>query len=162
MNTVYLLLGGNKGDKLQNLQQAIQLLEEQVGNITKCSDIYVTAAWGNISQPDFYNQAICLETTLSPNNLLKQTISIEESLGRIRTEKKWEQRTMDIDILFYNDEIIDTPDLKIPHPYIQERKFVLIPMAQIASFILHPKLQKNIQILLSECVDTLEVRCLIQ
>jgi 2-amino-4-hydroxy-6-hydroxymethyldihydropteridine diphosphokinase len=162
MNTVYLLLGGNKGDKLQNLQHAIRLLKEQVGKVSKCSDIFVTAAWGNTNQPDFYNQAICIETPLSANNLLQQTISIEESLGRIRTEKKWEQRTMDIDILFYNDEIIDTLDLKIPHPYIQERKFVLIPMAQIASLMLHPKLQKNIQMLLSECVDTLEVTRLIQ
>jgi 2-amino-4-hydroxy-6-hydroxymethyldihydropteridine diphosphokinase len=162
MNTVYLLLGGNKGDKLQNLQQAIQLLKEQVGNITKCSDIYVTAAWGNTNQPDFYNQAVCLETTLPASNLLKQTISIEESLGRIRTEKKWEQRTMDIDILFYNDEIIDSPNLKIPHPYIQERKFVLIPMEQIAPDLLHPIFKKDVKTLLFDCNDILEVMRLIQ
>ncbi len=162
MNTAYLLLGGNKGDKLQNLKDAICLLKKQVGNVSKHSAIYVTAAWGNSNQPDFYNQVICIETTLSAQELLKQTISIEESLGRIRTEKKWEQRTMDIDILFYNDEIIDTPDLKIPHPYIQERNFVLIPMEQIAAQYIHPKFKKNITLLLSNCKDSLEVRRLIE
>jgi 2-amino-4-hydroxy-6-hydroxymethyldihydropteridine diphosphokinase len=162
MNTAYLLLGGNKGDKLKNLEQAILLLNSNVGEITKRSDIFVTAAWGNTNQPDFYNQVICIETTLTAQELLKKTIFIEESLGRIRTATKWEQRTMDIDILFYNDEIIDTHDLKIPHPYIQERNFVLIPMEQIAPQYIHPKFKKNITLLLSNCKDSLEVTRLIE
>jgi 2-amino-4-hydroxy-6-hydroxymethyldihydropteridine diphosphokinase len=158
MNTTYLLLGGNKGDKEHNLHQAMALLEKTVGTISKRSSIFVTAAWGNTDQPDFFNQAICIETLLSANDLLKQLISIEESLGRVRTDKKWEERTMDIDILFYNDDIIDTPDLKIPHPYLQERKFVLIPMEQIAPHLLHPQFKKNISTLLTECTDVLEVK----
>lgn len=159
MNTAYLILGGNKGDTLQNLQQAIHLLESKAGAITKKSDIFVTAAWGNTDQPDFLNQVVCLETPLSPDDLLKAVISIEQMLGRIRTQEKWMQRTMDIDILFYNDAIIDTPDLKIPHPFLQERKFVLIPMEQLSPGLIHPTLKKNISTLLSECTDTLAVKC---
>ena len=159
MNTAYLMLGGNKGDKLQNLQQALLLLEKKVGTITKRSDIFVTAAWGNTDQPDFFNQAICMETALSPQDLLNNIISIEESLGRIRSHEKWMERTMDIDILFYNDEIIDTEHLKIPHPFIHQRKFVLIPMEQLSPALIHPIIKKNIKTLLSECADTLEVNC---
>jgi 2-amino-4-hydroxy-6-hydroxymethyldihydropteridine diphosphokinase len=157
MNTIYLLLGGNKGDKLQTLQQTIAKLEQEVGCVIKQSGIYVTAAWGNTNQPDFFNQAICIETQLSPFDLLVKILAIEESLGRVRTDKKWAERTIDIDILFYNDEIIDTPDLKIPHPFIQERKFVLIPMLDIAAKFMHPQLNKSIQTLLNECEDTLKV-----
>lgn len=159
MNTAYLILGGNKGDKLRNLQQAIFLLEKEVGAINMKSDIFITAAWGNTNQPDFFNQAVRLETHLSPHDLLKKIISIEEGLGRVRNHEKWMERTMDIDILFYNDEIIDTEDLKIPHPYIQERKFVLIPLEQLSPAFIHPILKKNIQTLLSECADELEVKC---
>lgn len=159
MNTVYLLLGGNKGDKLNNLKAAMHLLETKVGQIKKRSDIFITAAWGNTDQPDFVNQAICIETALSANELLQHTLSIEEALGRIRGEKKWEERTIDIDILFYNDDIIDTFHLKIPHPYIQERKFVLVPMEQIAPGLTHPQLKKDIKTLLLECSDDLEVKC---
>ncbi len=158
MNTIYLLLGGNKGDKLKNLEQAMRLLETNVGSITKRSDIFVTAAWGNKDQPDFFNQAICIETNLLPSELLKKTISIEQSMGRVRREEKWLERIIDIDILFYNNEIIDSPDLKIPHPFLQERKFVLIPMAQIASELMHPILKKSIKMLLAECSDELEVK----
>lgn len=159
MNTAYLILGGNKGDKLQNLQQAILLLGSKVGTITKKSDIFVTAAWGNTNQPDFFNQAICIETLLSPKELLKEIISIEQTLGRIRSHEKWMERTMDIDILFYNDAIIDTEDLKIPHPFIQERKFVLVPMEQLSPGLIHPILKKNIRTLLFECADELDVKC---
>lgn len=159
MNTAYLILGGNKGDKMQNLQQAILLLESHVGTITKKSDIFVTAAWGNTNQPDFFNQAICIETQLSPKELLKAIISIEQTLGRIRSHEKWMERTMDIDILFYNNEIIDTENLKIPHPFIQERKFVLVPMEQLSPTMIHPIFKKNIRTLLSECDDELEVKC---
>lgn len=159
MNTAYLILGGNKGDKLQNLKQALVLLESRAGTITKKSDIFVTAAWGNTNQPDFFNQAICIETPLSPKELLKEIISIEQTLGRIRSHEKWMERTMDIDILFYNDAIIDTEDLKIPHPFIQERKFVLVPMEQLSPGLIHPILKKNIRTLLFECADELEVKC---
>lgn len=157
MNTAYLILGGNKGNKLQNLQMAIQLITEKAGVITEKSDIFATGAWGKTDQPDFLNQALCLHTPLTAADLLLKLISIEQLLGRVRGDQKWTERTIDIDILFYNNDIINTSDLKIPHPFIQDRRFVLVPMAQLAPLLIHPVLKKNIETLLSECTDELEV-----
>ncbi len=157
MNTVYLILGGNKGNKLQNLQSALQLISEKAGKIIQQSAIYRTAAWGNTNQPDFLNQAICLQTSLNAPTLLDVLLNIEKTLGRVRTDEKWMERTMDIDILFFNNDIIDSPNLTIPHPFIQERKFVLVPMAEIAPDFIHPVLKKSIGTLLAECTDALEI-----
>lgn len=157
MNTAYLILGGNIGNRLQNLQEAIQLISKKAGVIKKKSDIFTTSAWGNTDQPDFLNQALCLQTPLTAADLLETLISIEQILGRVRDQQKWTERVIDIDILFYNTDIINTTDLKIPHPYLQERMFVLVPMAQLAPMLVHPALQKNIQTLLLECTDKLEV-----
>lgn len=157
MNKAYLILGGNKGNRLQNLEQALQLITEQAGVITEKSDIFATGAWGNTNQPDFLNQALFLQTSLTAVNLLRKLLSIEQLMGRERKDQKWMERTIDIDILFYNDDIINTTDLKIPHPFIQERKFVLVPMAQLAPTLVHPVLKKNIETLLSECPDQLQV-----
>jgi 2-amino-4-hydroxy-6-hydroxymethyldihydropteridine diphosphokinase len=157
VNKVHLILGGNKGDRLLNINNALLLIEEKIGVIINRSKIYQTQAWGNINQPDFLNQAICIQTKLAPQKLLKELIKIEELLGRVRTEERWMERTMDIDILFYNDEIIDTSDLKIPHPYIKERKFVLVPLHEIASDLIHPIHNVTISSLLSDCSDTLNV-----
>ncbi len=153
----YLLLGGNLGNKEENLKRAVDLLEQKAGPTTKRSSIYRTAAWGNAAQPEFYNQAIALQTELSPEELLKTVLETEELLGRKRTGDKWQERIIDIDILFYNDEVLDSPKLKIPHPFIQERKFVLVPMKEIASELIHPLLRKTITELLDECKDTLGV-----
>ncbi len=158
MNTCFLLLGGNLGDKEQNLQQAIHLLENKLGSTAKKSNIFITAAWGNEDQPEFYNQAIELTTSLSAIELLKTVLDIEEQLGRKRNNDRWQERIIDVDMLFYNNEIIDLPELKIPHPYLQERKFVLAPMNEIASDFMHPILKKTIATLLLECKDTLDVK----
>lgn len=157
MNTAYLILGGNIGNRLQNLHKAIQLISRKAGVIAETSDIFTTSAWGNTNQPDFLNQAVCLQTPLTAADLLETLISIEQQLGRVRDHQKWTERVIDIDILFYNTDIINTTDLKIPHPFLQERMFVLVPMAQLAPMLVHPALNKNIQTLLLECTDKLEV-----
>lgn len=157
MSIAYLILGGNKGKKYQNLLSANNLIEKRIGKIIKQSEIYTTKAWGNTNQPDFLNQVIAVQTNLSPVEILTIILSIEIELGRIRTSQKWQERTMDIDILFYNDEVIKSPNLIIPHPFIQDRKFVLIPLAEIAKDLIHPIFKKNIETLLNECKDDLEV-----
>jgi len=158
MNTCFLLLGGNIGDKEDSLKKAVALLEQKLGSTPKKSSIFITGAWGNENQPEFYNQAIAIETILSAVELLKIVLEIEEQLGRKRNNDKWQERIIDIDILFYNNDIIDLPELKIPHPFIQERKFVLAPMNEIAGNFIHPILKKTIKKLLNECEDVLEVR----
>lgn len=158
MNKCYLLLGGNLGNKEENLRQAVGLLEEKLCSTAKKSSIFITAAWGNENQPEFYNQAIEISTSFSAKEVLKTALEVEELLGRKRTNDKWQERTIDIDILFYNDEILDLPELKIPHPFIQERKFVLVPMNEIASEFIHPIFKKKITQLLDECKDELQVK----
>ncbi len=157
MKKAYLILGGNKGDKTKNLESTLRAIEDRVGEITEKSGVYVTKAWGNTAQPDFYNQAIAVNTPLLATDLLKELLLIEEMAGRIRTSEKWQERTMDIDILFYNNEIINEPHLTIPHPYIKERRFVLVPMNEIAKELLHPVINKSIETLLNECEDELNV-----
>jgi 2-amino-4-hydroxy-6-hydroxymethyldihydropteridine diphosphokinase len=156
MNNVYLLIGGNMGDRLKNLSESTNCVEKEVGAIVKKSSIYETAAWGVTDQPSFLNQVLFVSTKLSAEDVLKTILSIEEKMGRKRVEKMG-PRTIDIDILFYNDEIISLPNLSIPHPHIANRRFVLEPLAEIAPAFVHPVLQKNITELLNDCPDTLEV-----
>ncbi|MBL7888716.1 MAG: 2-amino-4-hydroxy-6-hydroxymethyldihydropteridine diphosphokinase [Bacteroidia bacterium] len=158
MNTAYLILGGNQGDRLKNLNEANSLIASEVGPISKYSKIYVTAAWGNEGLSDFYNQAVCIKTPLSATELLDILLEIEKKLGRTRGTEKWQARTIDIDILFYNNEIIDQKNLIIPHPFLQERRFVLVPLSEIANDLMHPILNKDIKTLLIECNDKLDVR----
>jgi len=160
MNTAYIILGGNIGNRSENLRQARQFIEAEAGTISKASEIFATAAWGNIHQPDFYNQALCIHTMLGPQQLLKTLLDIEKKMGRIRGEQKWTARTIDIDILFYNDAVISEPQLSIPHPYIQERRFVLRPLAQIAGTFVHPVLHQTVNELLSRCPDSSDVQLL--
>lgn len=155
-NTTYLLLGSNEGDRKQWITTALTYIAKEVGTITKQSAYYQTAAWGLEEQPDFLNIAISVSTSLDAEALLDNLLAIEKKLGRERT-LKWGQRTIDIDILFYNYSVINTEKLTVPHPYIQKRKFALVPLYEIASHLVHPVLQKDITQLLDSCTDTLPV-----
>lgn len=156
-HTVYLHTGTNLGDRLANLNKANTLIAERVGGIIAQSSWYETAAWGVENQPDFINQVLMVTTTLSAQEVLKKVLEIETEMGRVR-KQKWGERLIDIDILFYNDAIINQPDLTIPHPYLQERNFVLAPLQEIAPDLVHPKLKKNITRLYQLSTDTLSTR----
>ena len=157
MNKVFLLIGGNIGDRLQNLNQAITLLSATCGPVIQQSAVYETAAWGKTDQAAFLNQALVLTTLLTAQELLTTILSVEEEMGRRRMEK-FGPRVIDIDILFFNDAIIQEPNLTVPHPQLQNRRFALAPMQEIAPELVHPVLHKTIEQLLKECPDQLEVR----
>jgi 2-amino-4-hydroxy-6-hydroxymethyldihydropteridine diphosphokinase len=157
MNTdVFLSLGSNEGDRQGNLDKTILRIGKEAGTIVKVSSVYRTAAWGKTDQPDFLNQAIQLETSLSPEELLEKILAIEHSLGRVRTEK-WAMRTIDIDILLFGQMTMTSPHLSLPHPELANRRFVLVPLNDIAPDYLHPVLKKTIRELLAECPDQLAV-----
>ena len=157
MNTAYLLMGGNLGNRSGYLQQARKLIQETCGNIAHSSAIYETAAWGMPEQPSFYNQALILETSLRPENLMCQLLHIESLMGRIRKHKMG-PRIIDLDILLINELVISSGLLTLPHIDLANRRFALFPLCEIAPSILHPVLQKSIQQLLEECLDVLDVQ----
>ncbi len=154
---VFILLGSNQGQRKQFLQKAMQQMEEQCGSIVKTSAVYETAAWGNTKQKAFLNQVMLLQTTLSPDMLMQQLLTIETALGRIRTIK-YGPRTIDLDILFYDELIYHSTVVTVPHPAIQDRKFVLIPLSELAPRKVHPVYKKTVQKLLKECPDILPVK----
>jgi len=157
MSEVYLLLGANLGDRLAQMSNAFQEIKAQVGEIVRYSALYQTEAWGREGGPPYLNQVLCVETQLLPFELLTVINEIENKLGRTRMAK-WESRLIDIDILFYGEELINDINLVIPHPYIQKRKFTLVPLAEIAPLLVHPVLKKAIRELLIELDDPLEVQ----
>lgn len=156
-NTVYLLLGSNEGDRIDWMQRCMVRLQQTCGDIISRSAIYQTAAWGLEDQPDFLNMAVGMETNLSPQELLDCIQQIEKELGRQR-DVKWGQRTLDIDLLLYNNEVIDLPELNIPHPFMQDRRFVLVPLNDIAGEVMHPIFNISIASMLADCKDPLEVK----
>lgn len=156
MKTAYLLFGSNLGDRKANLAMASSFVENSVGTIIQSSHIYESVAWGKENQPDFLNQVVKIQTILSPNALLEKLAWTEVSLGRIR-DVRWGERIIDIDILFYENEIIKNLDLTIPHEGIPFRKFTLLPLAELAPQLIHPGLNKTITQLLAECEDPLEI-----
>ena len=157
MNKTYLLLGSNIGNSKVSLAKALRQIEKQIGTVTRQSGLYSTAAWGNTRQPDFLNQVIIVETKLNAAETMQTILYIEKKMGRIRTVKN-APRIIDIDILFFNKKIIDQPELTVPHPQIQNRRFVLIPLNQLSPNLKHPGLKKTVHQLLMHCPDKLHVK----
>ena len=161
MNSVYLSLGSNRGNREQNLQQATGLLAEKAGKIAASSSVYETEPWRMDDNASFLNQVLLLETKLKAAALMDMLLAIETGMGRTRTKEKYEPRIIDIDILLFNTELMLTDKVVIPHPYLHQRKFVLAPLAEIAPGIIHPALKKTIEQLLLECDDRCNVSRLV-
>jgi len=157
MNIVYLLTGGNVGNRQQYLENAALLIETACGKITRRSAVYETAAWGKTDQAAFLNQALELSTLLDPGELMKALLLIEQKTGRERSEK-YGPRTIDIDILLFNSAIVQSVLVTIPHPQMANRRFVLVPLNEIAAGYMHPVLKKTVSQLLAICPDTLPVK----
>lgn len=159
METVYLLLGGNIGDRRKIISSAIGLLNCNAGTVEQVSSLYETEPWGMSNAKSFLNIAVKLTTVLSVFQFLDELLKIEEQLGRTRNPltTEYESRPIDIDILFWGSKIIQTDQLTIPHPHLQIRKFVLVPLCEIAAEFIHPVFQKTIALLLDECPDNLEI-----
>jgi 2-amino-4-hydroxy-6-hydroxymethyldihydropteridine diphosphokinase len=157
MHIIYLLLGSNMGNSHEQLLLAQKNISVDIGDIAASSSLYSTAAWGNIDQADFLNQVLIVETDLSASKLLQSVLTIEKKMGRVRTIKN-APRIIDIDILFFNNEIVKLKKLIIPHPEIQNRRFVLTPLAELSPNFMHPTLKKTINQLLIACKDPLNVQ----
>lgn len=157
MHTAYLLIGGNMGNRAAYLEQAINYIRKDCGDILLQSAIYETAAWGVTDQPAFYNQALAIHTRFEPEVLMKQLLAIEETMGRKRVQKMG-PRIIDLDILLIDDLVVSTGLLTLPHPALPLRRFALLPLAEIAPTLVHPVLQKTITRLLLECTDRLDVQ----
>ena len=153
MNIVFLQLGSNLGDRELLLKDAITEIEDRVGNILECSKVYESTPWRVEGQENYLNQILKVKTILLADDVLLTVLDIENELGRVRIEK-WGQRLIDIDIIFYNDSIIETPDLCVPHKHLHERMFVLTPLHNLAPEMIHPKYNKTIEELLNICNDT--------
>ncbi len=157
MQEVYLLLGSNLGDRLEQVGRAAALIEKHIGEIVRKSACYETASWGNTDQPDFINQVLIVRTGLTASGVLERALEIEIRLGRVRHEK-WGSRLIDIDILFYGDQVIAEPNLVVPHPHLHERAFVLIPLEEISPDLVHPVLKHTVSELARNLDDALLVK----
>jgi len=157
-HTVYIGLGTNLGDRLANLRHAAEALEPKV-KLCLASSIYETAPWGYTDQPNFYNQVLACETELTPLRLLNFLKKIEKELGRVKNFRNG-PRLIDLDLLLYDDLVLHTERLEIPHPQISKRAFVLVPLAEIAPELMHPVLGKKVAQLLADVPDREGVKIL--
>ena len=158
MEISYLMLGGNIGDRMKYLSQCIEQLCSNVGRVTGLSAVYESEPWGFVDTQWFFNQVVAVETNLDPLRLLKTIQQIERILGRLRTKEGYQPRTMDIDILLYGNQVINTPELVIPHPRMAERMFVLQPLSELAPDMEHPVLYQTMAYLKEHCSDRKQVR----
>lgn len=156
MNIIHIQLGSNIGNRNSYIKKSMLQIEKLLGIIICESSTYESIPWGVTEQRNFLNKVISVKSGFSAKETLKILQTIENNLGRKRIEK-WGERTIDLDILFYNNDIINTNELTVPHPHIQDRKFVLIPFAEMNGKFIHPTLKKNMFALLKECKDTEEV-----
>ena len=167
MNKVALLIGGNQGDRRALIRQAAEMIRQHVGSVVLASRVYESKPWGRFGEAtpqNFFNQALLVETELTAHQVLEEALLIEAILGRLRPQtpgvaihavaelpkRVYQSRPMDIDIIFYNDEVINTPGLTVPHPCMHQRRFVLEPLAEIIPDYRHPVLQKTVKELLYE------------
>lgn len=156
---VILLLGSNMGNREELLHKACQALQNEVGELTHLSGLYETEPWGFEAEQNFLNQVATLKTNLNPHQLLKVTQQIEARAGRVRAaDGRFISRTLDIDILFFGNKQVDTPDLQIPHPHLHKRRFTLVPLADHHAQMEHPTLKQTISQLLESCPDELPVK----
>ena len=159
MKTVYILQGSNEGDRLEILDLSVQEIEKRIGACTASSSVYESEPWGFEARQWFLNRVIVVKTDLEPLAILRELLAIELEFGRKRLDDgRYHSRTLDLDILFIDRQIISTPELEVPHPQLQNRRFTLLPLAEIAPTFLHPTLLKTMSALLSECPDQAEVK----
>lgn len=157
MEEVVLLLGSNLGNSLGILQKAVEMINERVGEVIKKSSIYQSKPWGFEHDNNFLNQIILINTEKGAEKLLELILEIEHDLGRIREGKSYKARTIDIDIIYYNEKVLNLENLKIPHPLLQERMFTLAPLVEILPHFIHPVFKESNLELLKKCPDNSEV-----
>ncbi|MBI9055347.1 MAG: 2-amino-4-hydroxy-6-hydroxymethyldihydropteridine diphosphokinase [Bacteroidales bacterium] len=153
MNQVYLLIGGNLNNRLELLAQAKESIVKDIGSCIMESSVYESEPWGFLSDQNFLNQVLILNTKLEPIEVLNESQKIENKLGRLRKSTNYSSRTMDIDLLFYNNEIINNPRLTVPHEHLYKRRFTLEPLVELTPDFMHPVFEKSLAKLLIECSD---------
>jgi 2-amino-4-hydroxy-6-hydroxymethyldihydropteridine diphosphokinase len=158
MNQVYLLIGGNLNNRLELLAQAKESIVKDIGGCIMESSVYESEPWGFLSDQNFLNQVLILNTKLDPIEVLNECQKIENKLGRIRESANYSSRTMDIDLLFYNNEIISNPRLTVPHEHLYKRRFTLEPLVELTPDFMHPVFEKSLAKLLIECSDKSAVK----
>jgi len=155
---VFFCIGGNLGDRKANLEETLDFLNFNIGDVIISSDIYETEPWEMSDVPTFYNQVVVVETKMTNEQLISEIKEIEMYYGRVRNGLNYQSREMDVDVIFIDDEIIDSKELQVPHPKMTHRRFVLEPLAQIAAEKLHPVSKKTVKQLLDECSDSHSVK----
>lgn len=158
MKRVFLGIGTNLGDRESNLEQAIEKTDKFIGPVIRASSVYETEPWGFTSENQFLNMVVEVKTDLNPSGILRRLLMIESMLGRLRESKQYSSRIIDIDILLYDNQKLETASLTIPHPKMHERIFVLAPLCEIAPEVIHPVFLKSIKTLLEECPDRCKVK----